>query len=284
MAAGPVHMPANSPVPSATTNVASHEEHVSVPSHEEHAVASAHVAKKETYTVKMTDTYKKIAESHHITVAELKAANHIKGSAPMHTGEKLIIPSGKTSVAKSGATHDTSASETASVASLSATPAGSAKSHRHYYTVTKGDTLKYIAKKFNVTPSALEEANNLNGSKVAVGEKLRIPSHESRPAASAGTSSASLTDPSLTDRVAAPVAAPMAAPAPIQPSQVETQPAPVEQPASTPVATPSPEPQPHARVESGADQPQLLIAGQKEIPIMFMQRNVAYMLLIVMLG
>jgi LysM repeat protein len=232
---GPVHMPANPPA--ATTNVASHAEHASAPAHEKDAVASTHEAKKETYTVKMTDTYKKIAESHHITVAELKAANHIKADAPMKTGQKLIIPSGKTSVAKSGATHDTSASDTASTASLSASPAGAAKSHRHYYTVTKGDTLKYIAKKFNVTPSALEEANNMNGTKLAVGEKLRIPSHEAHATASTSTSSAS-----LTERTLAPVAAP--APAPIQPSQVETQPAPVEQPSPTPVATPALVPQP----------------------------------------
>ena len=212
---GPVHMPANSPAPSA--NVASHAEHVSAPAHEKDAVASAHEAKKQTYTVKMTDTYKKIAESHHITVAELKAANHIKADAPMKTGQKLIIPSDKTSVAKSGATHDTPVSETASTASLSATPVSAAKSHRHYYTVTKGDTLKYIAKKFNVTPSALEEANNLNGTKLAVGEKLRIPSHEAHATGSTTTSSASLT---------------------------ERTPAPVEQPSPTPVATPALEPQP----------------------------------------
>ena len=228
VASGPVHMPANPPAP------ASGEEHVSAQSHEEHAVAFTHEAKKEVYTVKMTDSYKKIAQAHHITVAELKAANHIKGDT-LHTGQKLVIPGGKTSVAKSGATHDETASMTASTAVLSASPASSAKTHHHYYTVAKGDTLKKIAKKFNVTASALEEANNLSGAKVAMGEKLKIPSHEVRT--TAGTSTPS---PSLTDRVAAP----MAAPAPIQPRQVETQPTPVEQPAPTPVATPSPVPQP----------------------------------------
>ena len=234
---GPVHMPANPPAP--TTNVTSHTERVSAPAHEKDAVATTHEAKKQTYTVKMTDTYKKIAESHHITVAELKAANHIKADAPMKTGQKLIIPSDKTSMAKSGVTHDTSVVETAATASLSATPTGTAKPHRHYYTVTKGDTLKYIAKKFNVTPSALKEANNLNGTKLAVGEKLRIPSHDTHATASTSTSSAS-----LTERTLAPVAAPVPAPAPIQPSQVETQPAPVEQPTTPPVATPALDPQP----------------------------------------
>ena len=51
-----------------------------------------------TYTVKITDSYKKIASAHHITVAQLKAANHIKGDT-LHTGDKLIIPASKTMVA-----------------------------------------------------------------------------------------------------------------------------------------------------------------------------------------
>lgn len=236
MASGPVHMPANppAPAPAAAANVATHEEHAGAPSHDEHSVAATHETKKETYTVKITDSFKKIAEAHHVTVAELKAANHIKGST-LHAGQKLVIPSGKTVVARNGATHDTTGGAAASIGSLSASPTGSAKPHHHYYTVAKGDTLKKIAKKFNVTASALEEANNLNGSTVAVGEKLRIPSHEART-----TASANAAPPSLTDRVAAPVAAP----APIPPSQVETQPAPVEQPAPTPVATPEPAQQP----------------------------------------
>jgi len=233
---GPVHMPVTAPKPAATPAVASHDEHVSAPAHEDRKVASTHEAKKQTYTVKMTDTYAKIAESHHITVAELKAANHIKGSTPMKTGQKLIIPSGRTAVAKSGATHEAPAAD--STASLSASPTGKEKPKHHYYTVTKGDTLKYIAKKFNTTPSAIEAANNLNGTKLAVGEKLRIPSHETHTVSSGTTSAA------LTDRVLAPVPAATPAPAPIEPAQAEVQPAPVEQPAQTPVATPTYEPQP----------------------------------------
>ncbi len=226
---GPVRMPANPPVPTAKTNVVASEEHVSAPSHEEHSLASTHETKKQTYTVKITDSYQKIAHAHHITVAELKAANHIKGDVVLHTGQKLVIPMSKTLVAKNGESHDIS------TASLSASPTTSVKTHRHYYTVTKGDTLKYIAKKFNVTPSAIEDANNLSGTKLAVGEKLRIPSHTARAAVEENTPSAS-----LTDRVAAPVPAPVD----VQPSQVVTQPAPVEQPAPAPMATPEPAPEP----------------------------------------
>ncbi len=178
------------------------------------------------YTVKITDSYKKIAHAHHVTVAQLKEANHIKGDV-LHAGQKLVIPAGKTSVAKSEPSHDsTEGSETASMESLSASPASSAtEHHRHYYTVAKGDTLKKIAKKFNVTASALKEANNLTDTKLAVGEKLRIPSKEARSAANT-----------------APV--PMQPTQAMQPSQVETQPAPIAQPEPTPMAAPAPQPMP----------------------------------------
>ncbi len=74
MASGPVHMPPAAKAPSPT--------HVD----------------GQTYTVKITDSYKKIATAHHITVAQLKAANHIKGDT-LHTGQKLLIPPAKTLVA-----------------------------------------------------------------------------------------------------------------------------------------------------------------------------------------
>ena len=55
---------------------------------------------EQIYTVKITDSYKKIAHAHHITVAQLKEVNHINGNV-LHTGQKLVIPSAKTLVAES---------------------------------------------------------------------------------------------------------------------------------------------------------------------------------------
>jgi LysM repeat protein len=225
---GPVHMPANPPQLAPTTAVDSgeSEQHAPAATHPEHALASTHEAKKEYYTVKITDSYSKIARAHHITVAELKAANHIKGDK-LHTGSRLIIPESKTEVARSERSHDSYADATASTASLSASPV----SHQHhYYTVTKGDTLAYIAHKFDVTVPELKDANDVTSTKqLRVGERIRIPSRESRTA----------------DTVSfRPTPAPAPSPAPVQPSQVETQPAPVVQPEPTPVATPEPIPQP----------------------------------------
>jgi LysM repeat protein len=177
LASGPVHMPETTSTP-ATPKVAEHEHH-------------------QIYTVKITDSYKKIAKSHHVTVAELKEANHIKGDV-LHTGQKLIIPSGRTAIVESTPasasnpnTTSTSAVNTAlnatalsepapaesSTASLSATP------HSHTYTVVKGDTLSKIAHKFKTTPSAIMAENSISDpAKLTIGKKLRIPSRETRSA------------------------------------------------------------------------------------------------------
>jgi len=173
---------------------------ISGPVHMPPAVASAPAHEHEqTYVVKITDSYKKIALAHHITVAELKEANHIK-SEVLHTGQKLIIPSGKTAVAdnapsatpttalntsltKSILSEPASAS-TASLSSAPSTATTTAKaSHQNVYTVVKGDTLTRIAHKFKTTASAIMAENGITDpSKLTIGKKLKIPSKESRSA------------------------------------------------------------------------------------------------------
>jgi LysM repeat protein len=217
VASGPVHMPPVSPQPPSATASTSNGEH---------GTSALHEARREYYTVKITDSYRKIAHAHHITVAQLKEANHIKDSV-LHAGQKLIIPIPKTALVKTDDSPDIGTpsrvvlNDSSSTASLSASPTPSATEHHHrYYTVEKGDTLRKIAKKFDVSTSAIKEANQLTESKLTVGKKLKIPSRESRSAV-------------------APV------PSTVQPSQVETQPtpiAPMAQPA--PMESPAPQPSP----------------------------------------
>ncbi len=201
--AGPVHMPP------ATTSAMTHE------SAREHEHGQA-------YTVKITDSYKKIAAAHHITVAELKEANHIKGNT-LHTGQKLIIPS-STSVLAESAPETHSAEHAPAMVhpmlanSVSSTATPETESHRHLYTVVKGDTLSKIAHRFKTTPSAIMAANSITDpAKLSIGRKLKIPSSESR---SARVSAPPVAAPAGTLSPSAP-AAPMASPA--QPSQVQTE-------------------------------------------------------------
>jgi LysM repeat protein len=162
--AGPVHMP-----PATAVKPAREHEH------------------EMTYTVKITDSYKKIAKAHHVTVAQLKEANHIKGDV-LHTGQKLIIP-GKTSVAGTASANSLEAAPTTPVLGESVAPmttslvSGPASSHSHLYTIVKGDTLTKIAHKFKTTASAIISENSITDpTKLTIGKKLRIPSGESRSA------------------------------------------------------------------------------------------------------
>ena len=174
LAAGPVHMP---PASSSTTAAPKPErEH-------EH---------QQIYVVKITDSYKKIAKAHHVTVAQLKEANHIKGDT-LHTGQKLIIPSEKKYVAENSQASTSALSSapvlsesvapmTTSLNSASSTTAASGL-HHHLYTIEKGDTLVKIAHKFKTTPSAIMAENSIaNPTKLTIGKKLKIPSKESRSA------------------------------------------------------------------------------------------------------
>jgi LysM repeat protein len=203
IASGPVHMPP----PAASAPAHDHEQ---------------------IYVVKITDSYKKIALAHHITVAQLKEANNIKTDV-LHTGQKLIIPSGKTEVAEHApranapsATQTTAIntsltksvlSEPAPATSLAAAPASTATgaSQHHTYTVVKGDTLTKIAHKFKTTKSALMAANNITDpAKLSIGEKLKIPSK------------ASSTQESRSARISTPAPSTPATPSVTpQPSQVQ---------------------------------------------------------------
>jgi LysM repeat protein len=161
------------------------------PVHMPPAEASAPVHEhQQIYVVKITDSYKKIAHAHHVTVAELKEANHIKGNM-LHTGQKLVIPSEKTLVATTTALDSSSTgpilSESAAPMTMNLASAPSTETaivpHAHVYTVVKGDTLIKIAHKFKTTANALMAENSISDpTKLAIGKKLRIPSEESRSA------------------------------------------------------------------------------------------------------
>jgi LysM repeat protein len=175
LTAGPVHMPSVASSPAAPKIEREHQQ---------------------TYTVKITDSYKKIAHSHHVTVAQLKEANHIKGDM-LHTGQKLIIPStgalvATTAPAASATDLDSTPTRTvlnestpAATASLAAAPSTVATTgtHHHLYMIVKGDTLSKIAHKFKTTTSAIMSENSITDpAKLTIGKKLKIPSSESRSA------------------------------------------------------------------------------------------------------
>ena len=118
------------------------------------------------YVVVKGDTLTTIAKAHHVTLKELEAANPGVDSKHLKLKQKLVIP------ASTGA---------ATAAPASVTP--TAEAGGDTYTVKSGDTLTTIAKKHGTTVKALQAANNLTTTKIAVGKKLKLPAKaETAPA------------------------------------------------------------------------------------------------------
>lgn len=108
-----------------------------------------------THTVKKGESLGSIAKKYGVTIANLKKWNNLKGET-VHPGQKLKIYRNG-AAPKQGGKQKT-------------TPASSYKTH----TVKKGETLSTIARKYNCTVADLKKWNNLKGSTVKVGQKLKI--------------------------------------------------------------------------------------------------------------
>lgn len=115
------------------------------------------------------DTLASVARSFHISVAELAAANQLSEEASLDGVEALVVP-------------------LAPVASTS---------HGMLYTTRRGDTLVSIADRFGVSLTQLRRWNNLTGTKVAPGRRLRV----TEPARVVRTGTTSRGDPGTASKV-----------------------------------------------------------------------------------
>ncbi len=127
--------------------------------------ATSRVAFREHVVVK-GQTPGGIAKRYGVTVSALREANpEIKSKAP-RPGQRLVIPSG-------------------AAARWSETDVGGGGSRVH--TVKKGETLGGIANRYRVSVSQLRTWNDLSGSRIRAGQKLRV----------GGTAKTSKTKPSV---------------------------------------------------------------------------------------
>ncbi|WP_461829997.1 LysM peptidoglycan-binding domain-containing protein [Aquifex sp.] len=104
------------------------------------------------YKVRKGDTLIKIAKKFRVSVSEIKRANNLKSSR-LYAGQVIKIPIPKEIVKERRKT----------------------RVKYKIYRVKRGDTLIGIAKKFNVSVSELKRVNRLKGSRIYVGQKLKIP-------------------------------------------------------------------------------------------------------------
>ena len=112
------------------------------------------------YIVRRGDTLSRIAQQHATSIAQLRAANGLRGDF-LDIGQTLRIPTEVSSVQTSG---------TLAAADSPATPPPPA-----VYQVRRGDSLARIAQRYDTTVTRLRAANGIRGDLINIGQELHIP-------------------------------------------------------------------------------------------------------------
>lgn len=184
---GPVITPPASSAPA--TDLASE------PAAEPSSAPEAKPVNSISYTVKAHDSLARIAHRHHVKVAAIRTANGLKSDI-LQIGEKLILPAAKPESSSGLAVlrepnttllgdSDPAMFKAAAGTSHDKASIASDSGSSHTYTVAKGDTLTKIARKFHTSSTAIMALNNISDArKLKLGQKLKIPSQESRSATS----------------------------------------------------------------------------------------------------
>lgn len=157
----------------------------------------------DTYTVQRGDSLWSIAKRFNVGVNEIKTANNLASNL-ISIGQKLVIPgvapsdqTNVTYVVQKGDSlwsianaNNTTVDEIANLNDLSTntiytgqilqipntgTSGVTTPNTNSVYVVKKGDTLYSISLKYNTTPSAIMNKNNLTSSTLSVGQTLIIP-------------------------------------------------------------------------------------------------------------
>jgi membrane-bound lytic murein transglycosylase D len=162
-------------------------------------VAAAAVAPppEERHRVRRGDTLSAIARHYGVSIADLREANHLRGSV-IHPGETLLIPRGPAPTAPP-ATAAAAGSMVATVAEtrpdigaqLPERQAIPAQSRPGTHTVRSGDTLWGIARRYGITVPVLASTNDLDpNAPLRAGTRLKIPT---RGAAASGQEATRMT-------------------------------------------------------------------------------------------
>jgi peptidoglycan DL-endopeptidase LytE len=122
----------------------------------------------QTYTVKSGDTLIRIANSHSISLADLKKWNQIS-SHIIYPGQKLTVSASKSAQVEepSKKEEDTTTKNENNVTPVS-------KPQIVLYSVKSGDTLYKISKEFSVSVQEIKQWNNLKSDVIHIGQKLEL--------------------------------------------------------------------------------------------------------------
>ncbi|HSI23885.1 MAG TPA: LysM peptidoglycan-binding domain-containing protein [Methylophilaceae bacterium] len=125
-----------------------------IPDQQEEEIVTASFSTKR-HLVKRGETLGSVAKRYGVSTKDLRAMNHLK-SSKLKKGQILLVQVDEDAPKRM-------ASRTVKLRS--------AKSN---YVVRRGDTLSSIARKFDVSTSEIKRWNNLNGSRITPGHKLKI--------------------------------------------------------------------------------------------------------------
>lgn len=143
---------------------------VAAPSAAMSTASSPAAADARRYTVVAGDSLGSIARRQGTSVSALKAMNNLRSDL-LRVGDVLLIPSSAPSTA------DVSTAVTPAPAATTApAPTAARPSNVVQHTVLPGETLGAIARRYNVTVSAIAMANNIaDPTKMRAGQSLTIP-------------------------------------------------------------------------------------------------------------
>lgn len=122
------------------------------------------------HTVKKGESLSSIANKYDTSVDKIKKLNNLRSSV-IQPKQRLIVKKIESKDSKN------------KQVSKSATPLSNTASEyeTQYYTVKKGDNLTSIGRKFGISVSSIKKANNLKGSTIVVGQRLKINVHKQIP-------------------------------------------------------------------------------------------------------
>jgi len=113
------------------------------------------------HKVRRGETLGVIAGKYSVSVGEISRANGIKNANRVYVGQSLLIPG------RGGSSRNY-------VAAASSKTRTDARAVPSTHTVRSGETLSGIASKYGTSTSSLQQRNGISGSKIVVGQKLKI--------------------------------------------------------------------------------------------------------------